>query len=94
MLKKPDIATLAVTSKGRVTLRKEVLDHIGIKPGDKIRVDLAPDGRAVLSAAKGKLGLEAFFGSLHRPDERPLSLEEINQTIADGWAGKRGAVNG
>lgn len=79
MLTRPNTITLTVTSKGQVTLRKELLQHLGVKPGDKIRVDLTPDGKAVLSAAKGKLGLEAFFGSLHRPGERPLSLEEIDE---------------
>jgi antitoxin PrlF len=82
------MATLTITSKGQVTLRKEVLRHLGIKPGDKIKVDLAPDGRAVLSAAKGRRGLEAFFGSLHRPGERPLSLEEIDEMSAYARARK------
>jgi len=33
---------LKVTAKGQVTLKKEVLDHLGIKPGDEIDVDLRP----------------------------------------------------
>ena len=31
--------TLTVTAKGQITLRKEVLRHLGIGPGDKIAVD-------------------------------------------------------
>ena len=63
---------LTVTSKGQVTLRKEVLAHLGLKPGDKVAVGLLPDGKAELSKATSTRGLEAFFGSLKRPGERPL----------------------
>ena len=31
---------LSITSKGHVTLRKEVLRHLGLRPGDKVAVDL------------------------------------------------------
>ena len=34
---------LSVTSRGQVTLRKEVLQHLDIKPGEKIEIDLLPD---------------------------------------------------
>ncbi|MDW6025104.1 AbrB/MazE/SpoVT family DNA-binding domain-containing protein [Mesorhizobium sp. BAC0120] len=80
---------LTVTSKGQVTLRKDVLKHLGVKPGDKIRVDLAPDGEATLKAVKPGGGLERFFGSLHDPNGPSLTLEEIDEIIADAWAGKR-----
>ena len=36
---------LTVTARGQVTFRKEVLQHLGITPGDKIALDLLPDGR-------------------------------------------------
>ncbi|MBT1155663.1 AbrB/MazE/SpoVT family DNA-binding domain-containing protein [Aminobacter anthyllidis] len=80
---------LTVTAKGQVTLRKEVLQHLGVKPGDKIAVDVLPDGKASLSAVRPKDALKGFIGSLHQPGERARSLEEINQAIRDGWAGKR-----
>lgn len=80
---------LTVTAKGQVTLRKDVLQHLGVKPGDKIAVDVLPDGKARLSAVKPKDALQGFVGSLHRPGEPARSLEEIDQAIRDGWAGKR-----
>ena len=45
------ISTLTVTTKGQVTLRKDLLKHLGVSPGSKIEVDLLPDGRAELRAA-------------------------------------------
>lgn len=80
---------LTVTAKGQVTLRKEVLQHLRVKPGDKIAVDVLPDGKARLSAVKPKDTLKGFIGSLHQPGEPARSLEEIDQAIRDGWAGKR-----
>lgn len=57
-------------AKGQVTLRKEVLQHLGVKPGDKIAVDVLRDGKARLSAVKPK-----DAGSLHRPGEPAMSIE-------------------
>ncbi|MCC8393489.1 AbrB/MazE/SpoVT family DNA-binding domain-containing protein [Paraburkholderia sp. MMS20-SJTR3] len=42
---------LTVTARGQVTLPKEVLQHLGIKPGEKIELDLLPNGRAILKAS-------------------------------------------
>ena len=39
------MTTLTVTARGQVTFRKDVLKHLGIQPGDKIR--LRPDPRLV-----------------------------------------------
>jgi len=36
---------LTVTAKGQVTLRKDLLEHLGVQPGDKIAVDKLPGGR-------------------------------------------------
>ena len=44
--------TQTVTARGQVTLRKEVLQHLGIGPGEKIELDLLPDGRGVMRAAR------------------------------------------
>jgi len=37
-----------VTSKGQVTIPKPVRDHLGIRPGNAIEFELAPDGRVDL----------------------------------------------
>jgi bifunctional DNA-binding transcriptional regulator/antitoxin component of YhaV-PrlF toxin-antitoxin module len=46
------MTTLTVTTRGQVTFRKEVLQHLGIKPGDKIELKLLPRGRGLLKAAQ------------------------------------------
>jgi antitoxin PrlF len=81
--------SLTVTAKGQVTLRKAVLRHLGIVPGEKVAVDLLPGGRAELRAAKSATSIENFIGCLGRRGTRPLSTEEIAEIAAEGWAGRR-----
>ena len=83
------MSTLSVTAKGQVTLRKEVLRHLGVKPGDKIDVDMLPDGRIEVRAARKTGKITDAFGMLYREDGPRLSIEEINDAIAKGWAGER-----
>ena len=79
---------LTVTSKGQVTLRKEVLKHLGIGPGDKIDLDLRPDGTVVARAgAPVRSGsIENFIGMLASENGPHLTIEEINEAAAAGWA--------
>ena len=46
------MAKLTVTSRGQVTFRKEVLQHLGIRPGEKIELELIPGGRGIVKAAR------------------------------------------
>ncbi|HWB49380.1 MAG TPA: AbrB/MazE/SpoVT family DNA-binding domain-containing protein [Stellaceae bacterium] len=80
--------TLTVTAKGQVTLRKELLAHLGVAPGEKIEVDVLPNGRAELRAAKKTASIEDSFGLLYRPGTKALTIEEINEAIEKGWAGE------
>ena len=83
------MTTLTVTAKGQVTLRKEVLKHLGIEPGDQIDLQLLPGGRATLRPANSKTTVDDWVGILGPSTQPALSIEEMNEIIADGWAGKR-----
>lgn len=77
------MSTLTVTTRGQVTFRKEVLQHLGIKPGERIELDLLPDGRAELKAAQPKGSFRALRGILKgKTNGARLSIEEINEAIA------------
>ncbi|MER8406115.1 AbrB/MazE/SpoVT family DNA-binding domain-containing protein [Mesorhizobium sp. M1307] len=81
------MTTLTVTTKGQVTFRKDVLQHLGIKPGEKIELDLLPDGRAELRAARSKGSFRDLHGFLRgKTNGRVLSIEEINEAIAEAGA--------
>ncbi len=47
------MTTLTVTARGQVTFRKKVLQHLGIKPGEKVALELLPDGRGFLHVPNG-----------------------------------------
>lgn len=79
--------TLTVTARGQVTFRKDVLRHLGIRPGDRIRLDLLPDGRAELAAERSQGSWEAVRGFLAgKTNGARLSIEDINDTIAEAGA--------
>jgi len=81
------MATLTVTARGQVTFRKDVLKHLGIQPGGKIRLDLLPDGRAELTADRSKGSWKELSGMLKgKGNGARLSIEEINDAIADAGA--------
>ena len=58
------MTTLTVTKRGQVTFRKDVLRHLGIQPGAKIRLDLLPDGRAELRAERPQSSFRELHGFL------------------------------
>lgn len=80
---------LKVTAKGQVTLRKELLRHLGVGPGDRIAVEPLPAGRLEIRADQPAGSIEDFIGCLERPGGPVLSLEEIAALAAEGWAGRR-----
>jgi bifunctional DNA-binding transcriptional regulator/antitoxin component of YhaV-PrlF toxin-antitoxin module len=80
---------LTITAKGQVTLRKDLLKHLGVQPGEKIAMDKLPDGRVEIKAARPRGRISDVFNMLKRDNTRSLSIEDMNRLAADGWAGKR-----
>ncbi len=83
------MTTLTVTARGQVTFRKEVLQHLGIKPGEKIELHLMPDGRAALKAARPAGSMANFVGLLAGRTTKVATIEEINEAAASGWADRK-----
>jgi AbrB family looped-hinge helix DNA binding protein len=83
------MSTLTVTAKGQVTLRKELLKHLGVQPGEKITVNKLPDGRIEMKAAQPSGRISDVFNVFKGRRRRPLSIEEINEITRLGWAGRR-----
>lgn len=77
------MATLTVTSRGQVTFRKEVLNHLGVKPGDKIELQLLPGSKGVLEAERKKGSISELAGFLKgKTNGVKLTIEEIDDAIA------------
>jgi antitoxin PrlF len=83
------MAILTVTARGQVTLKKEVLQHLGIKPGDKIELDLLPESKGMLKAAQAGGSINEFVGLLAGRTKKVATLDEINEAAAQGWADKK-----
>jgi len=81
------MATITVTTRGQVTFRKKVLEHLGIKAGEKIELDLLPDGRGIIRAAKRTGKIQDFFGVLAGKTKKVATIEEMNEAAERGWAG-------
>jgi hypothetical protein len=75
---------LTVTAKGQVTLRRAVLDHLGVVPGAKVSVSLLENGRIELIAAAACDDIRDLRGALRRSDQQPVSLEEMQEAIEAG----------
>lgn len=72
-----------LTSKGQTTIPKDVRKRLGLKPGDRIRFMVNPDGSVALVPVT--LSVRELRGMLPRP-QRPATIEEINEAIADAAA--------
>ncbi|MGH6978302.1 MAG: hypothetical protein ACRED4_03265 [Brevundimonas sp.] len=70
-----------------MTFRKDVLQHLGIQPGQKIRLDLLPDGKATLSADRPS----GSWGDIQtvlrgKTNGARLSIEDIATLTAEAGA--------
>lgn len=80
-------ASLTVTRKGQLTLRKELLQHLGIQPGQRVDVEILPGGRLELHAERATGDISGFIGLLAGRTTQRASLEEIDAAASEGWAG-------
>lgn len=74
---------LTVTAKGQVTLRKAVLRHLGIKPGDKVELALLDGGRVQLAPPAAR-DFSRLRGASKRPGQPVVSLEQMRDAIDIG----------
>ena len=78
------MTTLTITAKGQVTFKKDLLEHLGVAPGQKVDVDKLPDGSLkVRPAAKGKIS--DVFGMLYDPNGPRFTIEEIKEFTERAW---------
>lgn len=70
----------AITSKGQATIPKAIREHLGLKPGDRVKFFLHPDGSVVLLP---KLPVAALRGMV--AGRRPAAtIEAMNEAVAEG----------
>jgi len=83
------MTSLAVTMKGQVTLKRDLLQHLGIKPGERVEFDKLPGGELRVKAARPAGSIDSLIGRHAGKVQKPLTIEEMNDIAAAGWAGEK-----
>lgn len=84
------MVSATMTSKGQITVPKEVREALGLTAGSRVMFVRMSNGRYELVPRTGKIW--DFAGILYDPDRPAMTIEEINEAIAEGGAasGMRG----
>lgn len=80
--------TAKLTSKGQITIPKAIREAIGIREGDEVVFTPQADGSIRMTART--FTVDQSFGMLRRPGQRPLTLEEMDDAIAEGAMARAG----
>ena len=71
------LATL--TTKGQVTIPKKIRESLKLHTGDKIEITLTAKREAIIRPISKKV--DDVFCKLHKPDRKPVSIEDIDNVI-------------
>ena len=71
----------AITVKGQATIPKAIRAHLGLKPGDRVKFFVHPDGTVVVLP---KLPASTLRGALKSRRKRPVTLAQMNEAAAAG----------
>jgi antitoxin PrlF len=69
----------ALSIKGQATIPKAVREYLRLKPGDRVKFFMHPDGTVVILP---KLPASALRGMMKSRKARPASLEDMDKAIA------------
>jgi AbrB family looped-hinge helix DNA binding protein len=73
----------AITVKGQATIPKAIREYLRLKPGDRVKFFVHPDGSVVLLP---KLPAKALRGIIKATRRRPVTIEEMTAAAAEGAA--------
>jgi antitoxin PrlF len=76
------MATATMTSKGQLTVPKEIRDALGLRPGDKVEMVLGGEDGQVVMRKRRTIPLEELLGSLPN-NGISKTLEELEQDLGD-----------
>jgi looped-hinge helix DNA binding domain, AbrB family len=71
-----------VTTKGQVTIPKEIRDYLKLETGSK--VEFLIDENGDVKVVPLNVPLEALSGVLHRPGMKTATIEEMEAALAEG----------
>ena len=74
------MTTATITSKGQVTIPKDVRARLGIEAGDRVEFVEIQDG--VFQIVAATQDVQVLKGIVPKP-KKPVTIEEMNQAIAE-----------
>ena len=74
----------AITVKGRVTIPKAIREHFGLKPGDRVKFFMHPDGSVVLLPT---FPASALRGML-KPRRGRVTIDDMTEAVTAGASAK------
>ena len=80
--------TATMTTKGQVTIPKEIREHLKIETGDRLSFVVQEDGSVVVKPITRDV--RELGGLLRRPEQRSVSLREMDEGIARRMRSKFG----
>jgi antitoxin PrlF len=75
----------AITRKGQATIPKTIREHLRLKPGDRVKFFVHPDGSVVLLP---KLPASALRGIVRPRSRRTVTIEDMNEAAIAGAAAR------
>jgi AbrB family looped-hinge helix DNA binding protein len=75
------LRTTTLTSKGQITIPKDIRDRLALKQGDRFQVTIGRNGLLTLTPDQTP-SIEHAFGILHRLAKRkPVTITEIRTAV-------------
>ena len=72
--------TATLTTKGQITIPKEVREFLGVETGDRLSFVVREDGSVIVKPITRHV--RELGGLLHRPAHRAVSISEMDEGIA------------
>jgi AbrB family looped-hinge helix DNA binding protein len=77
--------TGTLTSKGQITIPREVRERLHLKTGSRVDFIVEPSGQVVLKPLSRNV--RSIRGIVRSRHKRPVSIKEMNEAVAQGYSG-------
>ena len=75
----------AITVKGQATIPKAIREHLGLKPGGRVKFFVHPDGTVVLLP---KVRVSSLRGMIKSRRRKTVTTEEMGSAVARAATGR------
>ena len=76
--------TSTVTSKGQITIPKEIRERLHLRTGHRVEFHVESSGKVTMTPRNRDL--RELKGIIRTSRRKPVSIEEMNEAIAKGFS--------